>query len=288
MRRVSVLAVAFALVFASFALAPGRAAAAPLSWVYNGVTHHYYAQVSGVTWVDAEALAAKLGGHLATVDDQAENDWLMATFPDSWLWIGLNDRAVEGTWVWSSGKKVDFTNWAAFQPDDWAGFDPVGEDAAVLSANGEPGWIDISEHWLGAGLIELPGRPRDLTTNQLPVGTHDGSEAGVAYGAECYANGWAWDPDSGKRDVTVRILATRQDVGIIVPKLVWTGTANGVRQDVADAGAGDLTSGFDVYLGGLLEWGLPYEIRVQARDLQTGEWTTLDASPRFITCLPQP
>jgi hypothetical protein len=287
MRRGWAVAAAFVLAFGALAVGPGKVAAAPSDWIYNATTHHYYAEVEGVTWADAEALGVRLGGHLVTIDSAAENDWLLATFPRPWLWIGMNDRAQEGTWVWSSGRKVDFTNWRDGEPDDWAGFDPLGEDAGVLSGN-EPVWSDISEHWLGAGILELPGRPRSLSTNQLPVGSHDGFGEPVAFGADCYAAGWALDPDNAKRNLTVRVLATRTDFETIVPRVVWTGIADELRPDVLEAGYGDDTVGFNAALGGLIEWGIPYEIRAQARDLQTGEWMTLDGSPLPIVCWPQP
>jgi hypothetical protein len=35
-------------------------------------------------------------------------------------WIGLNDEATEGQFVWSNGQRVDFVQWAASEPnDDW-------------------------------------------------------------------------------------------------------------------------------------------------------------------------
>lgn len=282
MRRTAALAVACVLALGSVAAQPGRASAASLNWIYNPATGHVYAQVDGVTWADAEAYAVKVGGHLVTIENQAEQDWLTATFPQPWLWIGLNDRAREGVWVWASGKHVAYSDWEPNEPDNWKGYDPFGEDAAVLNG-ASPGWDSISERWLGSGIIEVPGRPRTFAGNNLPTGTHDGSTNEIAYSDACYANGWAWDPDSPRRDVTVRILATRTDI-FTVPIEVWRGPANEFREDLQAAGIGDGTASFWVDLRGLIEWTLPYEIRVQAQDLQTGEWVTIDGSPRYITC----
>ena len=287
MRRTAVVAAAFVIAFATLAAMPGRAAALdPSAWVYNPLTRHFYAQIDGVTWADAEALGVRVGGHLVTIEDQAEQDWLSTTFPQPWLWIGLNDRAREGVWVWSSNKRVTYTDWEPNEPDDWKVYDPFGEDAAVLNG-ASPGWDSISERWLGSGIIEVPGKPIDLSRNALPWGTHDGSVDEIAAGDACYANGWAWDPDSPKKDVTVRILATRQDIPITVPMEAWRGPASEFREDLAEAGIGNGTAAFWVDLRGLIAWGLPYEILVQGQDLQTGEWVTLDGSPRYIFCTPQ-
>jgi len=257
-------------------------ASGPSDWRYNPETRHSYAIVENVTWADGEALAIRLGGHLATVDNQAEQDWLTATWPDPWIWIGLNDRATEGRYVWSSGTRVRFTAWQGVDPDDWKGFDPIGEDATVLNGDA-PGWHTISERWLLNGIVEVPGRPKDLAANTLPWGTHDGTVDDPAFFDACYANGWAFDSDSPSRNVTVRILAQRLDI-FTVPVEVWRGPAGEFRQDLLDAGIGDGTSGFWVDLRPMIAWGLPYEIRAQGRDVQTGEWFTLDASPRTLTC----
>ncbi|MCI0621891.1 MAG: hypothetical protein L0387_09510 [Acidobacteria bacterium] len=80
--------------------------------VYNG--HSYYL-LTPDTWTASEAEALRLGGHLVTINDAAENQWVFATFHRTGqygLWIGLNDEASEGTFVWSSGEPVTFTDWA--------------------------------------------------------------------------------------------------------------------------------------------------------------------------------
>ena len=62
----------------------------------NGHTYHLLAESN---WTDAEAEAQNLGGHLVTINDAAENDWVFQTFGNALgqprdLWIGLNDIAV--------------------------------------------------------------------------------------------------------------------------------------------------------------------------------------------------
>ena len=48
--------------------------------VYNPATAHTYFLLSTSDWTDAETAAARMGGHLVTVNDAAENDWLLSTF----------------------------------------------------------------------------------------------------------------------------------------------------------------------------------------------------------------
>jgi len=78
---------------------------------------------SGVQPVDAEAFALNLGGHLATINDAAEDVWVHTTFNEFYLWIGLNDVAQEGQFVWYSGEPVTYTNWYPSEPNDNGGIE---------------------------------------------------------------------------------------------------------------------------------------------------------------------
>ncbi|XP_070537638.1 perlucin-like protein [Ptychodera flava] len=81
---------------------------------YTG--HHY-------TWHQAITQCKLHGGTLATIDDAVEDAFIGAFSyrQKSTMWIGLNDRAIEGIWKWYSGSKVEYFNWAARQPDNWRG-----------------------------------------------------------------------------------------------------------------------------------------------------------------------
>ena len=132
-----------------------------LTTAVNPTNGHTYHLLESTTWTEAEAGAVLLGGHLATVRDQAENDWIWSNFSnwggqDRDLWIGLNDVATEGTFVWSSGETSTFRYWAAGQPDNNGGYENyvhIGElntdewndmfDAA--SASWSPGYFGVVE-----------------------------------------------------------------------------------------------------------------------------------------------
>ena len=135
-------------------------------WHFNSATQHYYAQVEGLTWVEAEAYAVRLGGHLVTINDQAEQDWLSATFTEEGVGIGLNDLASEGTWVWTSGEPVTYTNWDPGEPNnciECAG-SPEGEDVAAMNSTSGgypesgPGWNDVPDS-LNVAVIEVRALP---------------------------------------------------------------------------------------------------------------------------------
>jgi len=85
-----------------------------------------YVIVEGPTWEAAEANAVKLGGHLVTVNDEAESTWLGNEFsqakyrydadnspwaPNEWtinhFWVGGKKNGAQ--WSWASGETFDNT-----------------------------------------------------------------------------------------------------------------------------------------------------------------------------------
>jgi hypothetical protein len=105
--------------------------------------HAYMFVKQGKTWASARAHCASFGYKLVTIDGVAENTFISglaarAKGDPSW-WLGLNDRDVEGKFVWDDGAPASFTNWASGQPDNF--FD---EDCAVILSNTPTGaWDDI-------------------------------------------------------------------------------------------------------------------------------------------------
>src|SRR5438105_1542728 len=87
--------------------------AGPFTNLANG---HFYYLLKTATWSNSEAWAVSYGGHLATVRDADENQWIVDTFAhyggvNRPLWIGFTDRDVEGTFEWVSGEPVVYANW---------------------------------------------------------------------------------------------------------------------------------------------------------------------------------
>ena len=76
-------------------------------------------------WSDAKNTCEDLNAHLVKIETAEENEELyneavrlnMIEVP---AWIGLNDIAEEGTWVWADGKRADFTEWGPTQPQGGA------------------------------------------------------------------------------------------------------------------------------------------------------------------------
>lgn len=85
---------------------------------YNG---HYYAVFnlhSG--WEEAKAYCESLGGYLATITSQEENDAVFEYMTDQGYdsaYFGYTDEETEGTWKWVNGEKSDYTNWNPGEPN---------------------------------------------------------------------------------------------------------------------------------------------------------------------------
>ncbi|MEX2596581.1 MAG: GEVED domain-containing protein, partial [Salibacteraceae bacterium] len=96
-------------------------------WLGNHNGHSYFISKNTASWPAALAAAQSVGGDLVAVNNAAENTFLTGVlqFPS---WTGFNDIAVEGTFVWSNGDPVTYTNWNVGEPNN-AG----NEDCAIYS-----------------------------------------------------------------------------------------------------------------------------------------------------------
>ena len=92
-----------------------------------------YVIVEGPSWEEAEANANALGGHLVTINDAEENEWLHQTFNinqtlnahqlDDELplyWAGYKQIGSNTNWEWVSGEQSSYENWGPNQPNHTA------------------------------------------------------------------------------------------------------------------------------------------------------------------------
>ena len=96
---------------------------------------------SRLSWTRSETACQGYGYELVTLDDDDENTWVADTayaYAASRWWIGLNDRDTEGTYAWSSGDGVSYTNWAAGEPNDPGG----NADCVAIGRNDVDTWSD--------------------------------------------------------------------------------------------------------------------------------------------------
>ena len=106
---------------------------------------YYTVCPDSVNWSDAESLCDGAGHSLASIHsatDQSTLESLMQSAAiDIDYFMGFSDSTIEGTWGWSDGSTVDYTNWATNEPDDLG-----GQDCAALFNLGsaiEGMWVDF-------------------------------------------------------------------------------------------------------------------------------------------------
>ncbi len=108
----------------------GTQKTATLTIVDTPITYYL---TTATTWTDAQAQAQAMGGNLVTINDAAENQFLVNAFGGSELfWIGLNDVAQEGVFKWINGEPVTYTNWNSGEPNNYGNEDYVHFNWAAL------------------------------------------------------------------------------------------------------------------------------------------------------------
>ena len=85
---------------------------------YNG---HYYAVFNlHSNWEGAKTYCESLGGYLATITSQEENDAVFEYMKDQGYdsaYFGYTDEETEGIWKWVNGENSDYTNWNPGEPN---------------------------------------------------------------------------------------------------------------------------------------------------------------------------
>ena len=131
----------------------------------NPANGHRYHLLEAANRSLSSATAQSLGGQLVSIDDAAENQWVVSTFT-FWngtprhIWLGLSDAEKEGFWQWDAMQPSWYRNWDDTQPSMG-----LGEDYAYISSDTEEGvqigfWadsVDEPEDLTIHGLVEVGG-----------------------------------------------------------------------------------------------------------------------------------
>jgi len=155
MRR-QIVAVAAVVLF-SFAISLGstRVLAAAIQW--SGNAHWYEAVLvpGGTTWTDAENAATSMGGYLATITSEPENDFVYSLISDNsnfWIpliagnggpWLG--GYRAESNWAWVTGEPWSYTDFAPGEPNNWDGIENRLQYFQYQGNPTDPTWNDIAD-----------------------------------------------------------------------------------------------------------------------------------------------
>ncbi|MBX7165882.1 MAG: DUF1080 domain-containing protein [Pirellulales bacterium] len=103
--------------------------------------HYYQFFAEELTWHEARDRCAELGGHLWTIADQQEQDFvepLIRASGKTWTWIGASDEQAPGQWMWIDGRPLEFANWGRDEPNSGK-----GQDFGALSIEWRKKWHSL-------------------------------------------------------------------------------------------------------------------------------------------------
>jgi len=105
---------------------------------FNGRTYRFCS--AGYSWDGAKTQCQAMGMNLASINSQTENDFIGNTSGSiaqgSW-WVGLNDQAAEGNYVWSDGSPYTFSAWNGGEPNN------SGNEDCAEFMTGNYRWNDL-------------------------------------------------------------------------------------------------------------------------------------------------
>jgi hypothetical protein len=129
--------------------ANGALAGDAVQWrVADGGNGHWYQSISaaGKSWLSCSQESSSSGGHLATISNTAENDFVRSLTSNVAYWIGAkrdgNPCSSNAGWCWVTNESFEFSSWAASQPDCWASGQLY---VAVNNISYLPGWHDYDD-----------------------------------------------------------------------------------------------------------------------------------------------
>ncbi|XP_050923133.1 C-type lectin domain family 4 member E isoform X2 [Lates calcarifer] len=104
----------------------------------------YYFSTSRSSWEESRSFCQSEGGDLVKIDSRKEQSFLEKTVrkkmdvADDLFWIGLTDSKTEGEWLWvdDSPLNTSLSFWMSWEPDNWTGEDPDGENCARMGVRG--------------------------------------------------------------------------------------------------------------------------------------------------------
>ena len=119
------------------------------------------------TWDDANAYAASLGGHLVTIEDAAEQQFLSDNLTPDLYWIGLRYSPSLSGFKWVDGSPLIYENWGFLQPGILE-----GEMVFYLDLNGFflEGWYDLDGALPNRYIVEFDSDVRIELVSGLPSG----------------------------------------------------------------------------------------------------------------------
>lgn len=157
----------------------------------DGCSLYFYYPTVGTSQA-AETFAQSLGGHLASIQSATENNCILNELTNlgftNNVWIGYNDNFLEGTFYWTDGKPVGYTNWALTEPNN----STPNEDCVQLFVDGS--WHDVDCGSSAASVFKVSLCPQpsiNTTTTQICLGSSATLSVSTLFGSAPYTYSWS-------------------------------------------------------------------------------------------------
>jgi len=204
---------------------PGRRC--PEGWIfYDEICYLFHYEATIMTWREGQEECEKLGGFLAEIKTEAQQQYLMSVAfleedilgTKSWF-IGLSDQGHEGRWVWQhSLKDTNFTFWYDGQPDDT----DANNDCVIMDADQDYEWVSVHCDTSGFDVGTPLCMRDDMNRVELRAGTENGGD-GISKG-NVYAmnrdglfgpifHNWAYQTNAHQPNITCRQLGFNYGIG---------------------------------------------------------------------------
>lgn len=83
---------------------------------FNGNTYAFIE--NEMLWNEAREVCEKLGGHLAYINSEAEQEFITEITKNYYTALGGWDELSEGEWTWLDSSEMTFTNWRSGEPNN--------------------------------------------------------------------------------------------------------------------------------------------------------------------------
>ena len=133
---------------------------------YNG-SKYFCSDDNNNNWDEATAnnAATQLGGHLVTINDAAENEFVRNGIMADRVWIGFTDKNSEGDFKWVNGDPVTYTNWSYGEPNNQGVSGGQGDYTVLEKSSGK--WKDRHGNDHYEYVIEVPCKTEPVCTGEI-------------------------------------------------------------------------------------------------------------------------
>ncbi len=98
---------------------------------------YFVSTSNNYNWSDANSLANNYGGHIVSISNASENEYVRSNLPSGGsTWLAYSDATNEGTWEWTTGETDTYTQWENGEPNEGTN----GNYARLKGTNGN--WTD--------------------------------------------------------------------------------------------------------------------------------------------------